>query len=58
MELLSTVHWVATRIPQAKTLDGAIRAVHGWNERKEKLMSPDHIRLAWHHLAEHQWIAA
>lgn len=46
MELLSTVHWVATRAG-ATTPDLAVAKVHAWNERKQQLFSPDHIRRAW-----------
>lgn len=48
MELLSTVHWVATR-EQATTADAAITKVHAWNSRKQ-MFEPRHIRLAWERL--------
>jgi hypothetical protein len=46
MELLSSVHWIAAREnPAARTdVEAAIAGVHNWNERKQKLMHPDHIR--------------
>jgi O-acetyl-ADP-ribose deacetylase (regulator of RNase III) len=56
MELLSTVHWVATRPPNASTLQEAREAVHTWNPRKRQLMTNEHIRLAWEHLAAHAWL--
>jgi O-acetyl-ADP-ribose deacetylase (regulator of RNase III) len=56
MELLSTVHWVATRPPKAPTLEETTRAVHAWNPRKKQLMSNEHIRLAWEHLAKRDWL--
>jgi O-acetyl-ADP-ribose deacetylase (regulator of RNase III) len=57
MELLATVHWVTTRNPKVKSVESATRAVHAWNARKKQLMSPDHIRLAWDHLAKKKWLS-
>jgi O-acetyl-ADP-ribose deacetylase (regulator of RNase III) len=54
MELLSTVHWVATR-EQAATAEAAITKIHGWNPRK-RMFEPRHIRLAWERLHEAGWL--
>jgi O-acetyl-ADP-ribose deacetylase (regulator of RNase III) len=56
MELLATVHWVATREPDVNTLDQAILAVHSWNARKATIMQPAHVRAAWSRLAELGWV--
>ena len=48
MELLSTVHWVATH-EQATTPELAVMQVHAWNPRK-KMFAPNHIYLAWERL--------
>jgi O-acetyl-ADP-ribose deacetylase (regulator of RNase III) len=56
MELLATVHWVATREPDVNTLDQAIMAVHSWNARKATIMQPAHVRAAWVRLAEQGWV--
>jgi len=56
MELLSSVHWVATRASDVRTADDAIRAVHGWNERKRRMFSVAHIRVAWAQLADAAWL--
>ncbi len=58
MELLSSVHWIAVQEnADARTdVNAAIAGVHGWNERKKKLMHPDHIRSAWQRLREQEWI--
>lgn len=48
MELLSTVHWVATR-EQATTAKDAVAKVHAWNQRK-RMFTPRHIQLAWERL--------
>jgi len=58
MELLSSVHWVAThRDPKATTLAEGVAAVHAWNHRKARMFSADHIETAWNRLAELGWIA-
>lgn len=45
MELLATVHWVATKETNpAVDSTQAISLVHEWNERKRKLLAPQHIR--------------
>ena len=56
MELLATVHWVATRSPHARTLDDAIVAVVAWNDRKKTLMQPGHLAAAWQRLSAEGWI--
>jgi O-acetyl-ADP-ribose deacetylase (regulator of RNase III) len=55
MELLSTVHWVATR-EQATTAEAALTKIHDWNPRK-RMFEPRHIRLAWGRLYEADWLS-
>jgi O-acetyl-ADP-ribose deacetylase (regulator of RNase III) len=55
MELLATVHWVATR-EGASSESEALQAVQGWTERKRKLMNPAHVQVAWARLAEQGWL--
>jgi len=51
MELLSSLHWVAThRDHPAKNADEAIGLVRDWNERKRSLFQDKHMRLAWDRL--------
>ncbi len=57
MELLATVHWVARR-ESVRTADGAVIAVHSWNERKSKMFPDKHIRLAWQELESRGWLPA
>jgi len=57
MELLATVHWVATHSPRATSSEEAAKAVHAWNRRKKLLMTHEHIRLAWQRLANQNWLA-
>jgi O-acetyl-ADP-ribose deacetylase (regulator of RNase III) len=54
LELLSTVHWTATR-EGATTSDNAVAAVYAWNERKRRF-SPRQIGLALDVLAQKGWL--
>ncbi len=54
MELLSSVHWVATR-EQADNPEKAITAIQAWNERKRQVIKPAHIEVAWLHLLTLGW---
>jgi O-acetyl-ADP-ribose deacetylase (regulator of RNase III) len=56
LELLSTVHWVATR-EGAVTQDKAIAATFAWSERKRRF-SPQQIVLAWNVLHGKGWFSA
>jgi hypothetical protein len=55
LELLSTVHWVATR-EGAMSQDRAIQATFEWSERKRRF-SPHQIALAWQILLDKGWLA-
>ncbi|ULA65764.1 MAG: Appr-1-p processing protein [Nitrospira sp.] len=58
MELLSSVHWACNHgMPKATTAESAIESVHKWNERKSKMLRPEHIRIAHQRLRELAWIA-
>jgi O-acetyl-ADP-ribose deacetylase (regulator of RNase III) len=56
MELLSTVHWVATQEPSVDSVPDAVRAVHAWSERKANIFPANHVAAAWNQLAERGWI--
>ncbi len=56
MELLSTVHWVGRYAGAGGSPEAAIKAVHSWNERKRKMFSPSHVRVAWQQLKEGGWL--
>lgn len=58
MELLASVHWVATHEPGVQSLNDAIVAIHAWNDRKRQLMRPEHITAAWRRLHEQGWLGA
>lgn len=54
LELLATVHWVATR-DGASDPEAAIAKVHGWNTRKGRF-SPRQIRIAFQRLQDGGWL--
>lgn len=56
LELLSSVHWVATR-EGGSTAEKAIRLVYSWNERKRRF-SERQIGLAWDVLHAKRWLAS
>lgn len=58
MELLASVHWVATRESAEAALDPKIAAelVGAWNARKHRMMGPDHVAKAWSHLRDESWL--
>lgn len=55
MELLATVHWVATK-ENAASKDEVVAKVHQWNKRKRQFTLRQ-IELAYHVLTEKDWIA-
>jgi O-acetyl-ADP-ribose deacetylase (regulator of RNase III) len=55
LELLSTVHWVATH-EGAVSVPEITGAVHGWNTRKRQF-TVDQIRLASERLREQGWLS-
>ncbi len=55
LELLSTVHWVATR-EGATIADDVIARTYAWNDRKRRF-SPEQIRLAFNVLTKKGWLS-
>jgi O-acetyl-ADP-ribose deacetylase (regulator of RNase III) len=58
MELLATVHWVASTEADVTSPDAALLAIGAWNPRKKRLMQPIHVQTAWDRLVQHGWISA
>jgi O-acetyl-ADP-ribose deacetylase (regulator of RNase III) len=57
MELLSSVHWVATHGGSpARSSEEAVNQVHAWSDRKRRMFRADHIRIAWQRLQEMGWL--
>lgn len=57
LELLSTVHWVATQDSANADMpfEEILQRVHSWNPRKAQ-MKPAHIKAAWERLKEQNWL--
>lgn len=56
MELLASVHWVAVKTEGERGAERAIAEIHAWNDRKRRLMKPEHVRLAWEWLNDKGWL--
>ena len=57
MELLATVHWVTRESEEAaRDPEVAVRHVHAWSKRKQRLFTRQHILAAWGHLRASGWI--
>jgi O-acetyl-ADP-ribose deacetylase (regulator of RNase III) len=56
LELLSSVHWVMQKNPEARAnSETAVAAVHEWNARKQRTLKKEHILAAWERLREQEW---
>ena len=60
MELLASVHWVATHENAEAVADPDVAAklVGSWNARKHRMMGPDHVAKAWSHLRDERWLTS
>jgi hypothetical protein len=60
MELLASVHWVATQdSPNAVSdVDAATKLVQDWTPRKSRTFTREHVATALDALSEHGWLAA
>ena len=56
LELLATVHWVATR-EHAEDVAEVVARTYAWNERKQRF-TPRQIELAYDTLRQHPWLEA
>jgi O-acetyl-ADP-ribose deacetylase (regulator of RNase III) len=57
MELLATVHWVLSEDSNARTdPELAVKLVHTWNARKQKIFPRPHILSAHEQLVEKGWV--
>ncbi|MEM6645060.1 MAG: macro domain-containing protein [Bacteroidota bacterium] len=56
LELLATVHWLMRQDEDmAASVEKVVESVQAWSPRKQHLMEPHHIEVAWHHLHENGW---
>lgn len=65
MELLATVHWVATRQCEGQGLECVMRGIHAWepekpawNDRKKALMTRPQVKFALERLEAGGWLEA
>lgn len=59
MELLATVHWVATRDEASRRdPERLCRKVGDWSPRKRQVLKPTHIHKAFSRLTEQAWLSA
>jgi O-acetyl-ADP-ribose deacetylase (regulator of RNase III) len=56
MELLASVHWVVAEEGVPDDPESVVTAIHGWNDRKRRIMKPEHIRVAWNRLHDLGWL--
>lgn len=57
MELLSSVHWLATHaVPKANNEVKAAEQLRAWNKRKAKMFNERHVQIAWNRLEEQSWL--
>jgi O-acetyl-ADP-ribose deacetylase (regulator of RNase III) len=58
LELLATVHWVATNedADAAVFVDRAIKLAHAWSPRKERALKESDLSTAWYRLREQGWL--
>ncbi len=56
LELLATLHWIATKNNIGADLEKVSAKVKSWNRRKQQMFTTEHIKTAFHHLFEHDWL--
>ena len=56
MELLASVHCVAVQKGVPNDPESVVQAVHRWNDRKRRIMKPEHIQVAWNRLQDLGWL--
>lgn len=58
MELLASVHWVATVTDERAAGDPAVAAEHvrTWSPRKKRMFSAEHVAIAWSRLNDQGWL--
>lgn len=57
IELLSTVHWLASEDPTVNNdVQAAVKGFQSWNQRKRDYFKPEHIYTAWERLRNFGWM--
>lgn len=57
MELLATVHWIASTAPEPVSDDDVVKEVANWSTRKARMFTPEHITYALLALKSRHWLA-
>lgn len=57
MELLASVHWAAVK-EGAGSLERVLEIIADWSPRKQTMMKPPHVELAWSRLSDGGWLDA
>lgn len=57
LELLATVHWLATR-EEPENDESLIHQVQDWSPRKARMFTPEHIRIALTNLRDLRWLSS
>ena len=55
MELLATVHWLATK-DNAKDIEDVVKKVGEWSSRKAEIIQEKHIKIAYNLLTQKKWL--
>ena len=57
LEMLATIHWVATQEDSLAVTDvnQAIKLVYSWSKRKRELLKENHLKKAWQRLEQQNW---
>ncbi len=56
LELLATVHWVLDHATEESEPDDVVTAVRSWSQRKGRMFTPEHIRVATEALQDRGWV--
>ncbi|TSD58686.1 type II toxin-antitoxin system antitoxin DNA ADP-ribosyl glycohydrolase DarG [Aeromicrobium piscarium] len=56
LELLATVHWVATHLPEPAPEHTITQRVSEWSPRKARMFTPEHVSTALEALRAHGWL--
>lgn len=56
LELLATVHWVLDHATEESEPDDVVTAIRSWSQRKGRMFTPEHIRVATEALQDRGWV--
>lgn len=56
LELLATVHWVLEHATEGRERPDVVADVRSWSQRKGRMFTPEHIRVATEALQDRGWV--